>query len=183
MLESVLVSLAGTIVRSYLGLSPSRPLAAEEGLDEVATRQVETGRREEPIGTETRTVDNSRSASSSVRRLKARRTWTGSQEVRFEETTRKSVSGGVEVKAVVNLRGELEQAVRRSRTTVVQDERTFEEEIEVTIPARTTVDVLLHWKRVWQEGNLVVTTSSGDVFEVPYREVVGLTFDQENRDR
>ena len=107
-------------------------------------------------------MDNSRSAGSSVRRLKARRTWTGSQEVRFEETTRKSVSGGVEVKAVLNLRGELEQAVRRSRTTV---------------------DVLLHWKRVWQEGNLIVTTSSGDVFEVPYREVVGLTFDQENRDR
>jgi hypothetical protein len=182
MLESVLVSVAGSLIRSYLGLPTSgQTVAAAPTV--AGTQQVETGRREEPLGTETRTVDNSRSASSSIRRLKARRTWTVRQEVRFEETTRKSASGGIEVKAVLHLRGELERAVRRSQAAVAQDERTFEEEIEVTIPARTTVDVLLHWKRVWQEGILIVTTSAGEVFEVPYGEVVGLTFDQENRDR
>jgi hypothetical protein len=182
MIESVLVSVAGSLIRSYLGHTASGQAAAAAPTV-AGAQQMETGRREEPLGTETRTVDNSRSASSSVRRLKARRTWTVRQEVRFEEATRKSASGGIEVKAVLHLRGELERTVRQSQSTASQDERTFEEEIEVTIPARTTVDVLLHWKRVWQDGVLVVTTSDGEVFEIPYGEVVGLTFDQENRDR
>ncbi|WP_370961931.1 hypothetical protein [Amycolatopsis sp. cg9] len=142
-----------------------------------------TGRSEEPDGTETRTIDNSRSGSSSVRRLRARRTWTRRQELGFERTTRRAASGSVQLFSVAELRGELERTVKATQADAVQEERTFEEEIEVTVPARTTVEVRLRWKRIWQEGHLVVTTSTGETYEIPYREVVGLTFDQENRDR
>ncbi|RSM43830.1 hypothetical protein DMA12_18360 [Amycolatopsis balhimycina DSM 5908] len=148
----------------------------------IASQQVLMGRSEEPLGTETRRIDNSASNSTSIRRIRAQRSWIRKQELLFEKLKKRSVTGGVEVANVLNLRGALEETVKQSQTSVTQAEEIFEEQIELTIPARTAVDILLHWKQVWQEGLLIVTTSTGETYEVPYREVVGITFDQQNRD-
>jgi len=78
-------------------------------------------------------------------------------------------------------RATVETEVRRNYAISSEEEQTFEEEIELTVPARTNVQLCLHWKRLWQEGYVVV--SQGDQrMTIPFRAVIGVTFDQESVD-
>jgi hypothetical protein len=76
----------------------------------------------------------------------------------------------------------IEAAVKRNYAISTEEEQTFDEEIEVTVPPRTSVQLCLHWKRLWQEGYVVLAEPDGRTIRVPFRTVIGVTFDQESVD-
>ncbi|MGQ0840615.1 hypothetical protein [Actinokineospora sp.] len=137
---------------------------------------VETARTEEPLGDEIRRIDNSGSATS-VRRLKATRRWTQRCEVLVERT--QSTSSGMDLSpgGLLSIKTGAEDAVKRTYSMSMEDEQTFEEEVELTLLPHTAVVLTLHWKRIWQEGLVIYSDASG-LARVPYRAVSGITFDQ-----
>jgi hypothetical protein len=75
-----------------------------------------------------------------------------------------------------------ETAVKQHYSVIVEDEQTIDEEIEFTVPAHTTTELRLHWKRLWQQGYATVTSDSGTGIAIPFRLLLGVTFDQESRE-
>jgi hypothetical protein len=148
----------------------------------VSTSTTELGRYEEALGVERRKIDNSRSTSCSRRRLRVQRTWSRKVEIFFEKATTRSGSVGLGIQAVGGLKAKAESCFRDMLALSGEEAQIFEEEIEVTVPARTNVEVLLHWKTIWQEGMSAVKLDNGETYKVPYRITIGMTFDQENRD-
>jgi hypothetical protein len=55
-----------------------------------------------------------------------------------------------------------------------------EQILQVPIPAYSRLNIRLHWKQIWQEGQIVVQFADGTTVQIPYRSPVDLTFDQEN---
>lgn len=103
-----------------------------------------------------------------------------------EVTISKSIKGSAGASAGIPHSGELKATIEgelhKQHVESEEDARSFEEEIEVTVPAKSTVAVLLHWKIMWDNSTVVVKFSDGTTVEVPVRESAGVTFDQENQD-
>lgn len=147
------------------------------GSGAAPVRVVETERVDEPIGEEVRRIDNSGPAGA-VRRIRVVRRW--ARHVEFGDQHSESSSSVVATSSVlpVGFGAAAHETLGHYFGGGVQDERVFEEEIELSVPPGTTVELVLHWKRVWQLGFVV----GGDpAVRVPFRAVVGLTFDQVTR--
>ena len=160
------------------------PLRADSRITEVFKVQeiVETKRTEEPIGDELRKIDNSGTSTSSIRRLRVTRRWAQKCDIQIERATTSTT--GLTFKATNNLpefEARLETAVRQNYGISTEEEQTFDEEIELTVPAHTIVHVRLHWKRLWQEGYVTLAIQTEQV-KVPFRSVLGITFDQQTAD-
>jgi hypothetical protein len=152
-----------------------------EGLA-VVQELVETVRAEEPIGDEFLTIDNSATSTSSLRRLKVTRRWAQKCDIQIERATTSTNDIILSVPYnLVKYGSKLETAVKKDYGISIGEEQTFEEEIELTVPARTIVKVRLSWKRLWQEGYATVMIESVQV-KIPFRTVLGITFDQKTID-
>jgi hypothetical protein len=158
----------------YANAEPVKPVAAVREI-------VETARTEEAIGGEVRTIDNSATSTSSLRRLKVTMRWAQKCDIQLERSSISTNSIDLKLPNLVEYGSVLETAVKKNYGISAEEEQAFEEEIELTIPARTIVEVRLHWKRRWQEGYALLATESAQV-KVPFRTVLGITFDQETID-
>jgi hypothetical protein len=139
---------------------------------------VETGRAEESMGDERRTIDNSGPAQS-TRRIKVTKRWLRKYEVSGEETKSKKGGASLPKVLIVELSGEAEKAVKRTYALSEEEEQTFEEELELSVPPHTVVTLVLSWKRVWQEGHVEIVEDDGSAHLVPFKIVAGVTFDQQ----
>jgi hypothetical protein len=54
----------------------------------------------------------------------------------------------------------------------------IEQILEVMVPPGARLTVRLHWKQIWQEGDVRVRLADGTA--IPYRVAVEVMFDQEN---
>lgn len=139
---------------------------------------VETERTEEALGDERRQIDNSKSSVELTRRLTIGREWTQSytldrEKVRSDHSELKV--GGAELPSLT-LAAENTLKERYSITSSVK--QTYEEEITVVVPQRTSLTLVFHWKRLWQHGNIQAYRANKIFFEMPFKVAVGLTFDQ-----
>lgn len=144
---------------------------------------VDTVRTEEPIGDEVRKIDNSGTSTSSLRRLRVSRRWAQKCEIQIERAT--TTTKGLKFKGVGDLMGYesiLEAAVRKNYAMSTEEEQTFEEEIEFTVPPRTMIELRLRWKRLWQEGYIVLGDQAGQAINIPFRSAIRITCDQESVD-
>lgn len=144
-------------------------------------RITETTRTAEPIGDDLFSVDNAGSAATQTRRLRVSKRWQQHYEVHAEQarTIKTGTDGSL---AGVKATFAAEDAVKSHYWTSEETEHTFSEEIEFTIPPNTVTEIRLRWKRLWQEGYATVTDAAGTTTNIPFRAVVGVTFDQQNRD-
>jgi|ERR1017187_8608498 hypothetical protein len=111
------------------------------------------------------------------------RRWAQKCEIQIEQAT--STTQGLKFKGPGDLIGyesTLEAAVRKNYAMSTEEEQTFEEEIEFTVPPRTMIELRLRWKRFWQEGYIVLANRAGQTINIPFRSVMGITFDQESVD-
>jgi hypothetical protein len=151
-------------------------------LAEPAVHITESGRSEEPIGDELRRVDNSASSTTVTRRLRVSKRWLQKCEVQTEHAHNTTQGIDLSASTLATFRTTAETAVKQHYSVTVEDEQTFDEEIELTVPARTTTELRLHWKRLWQQGYATVTNDSGTDIAIPFRLLLGVTFDQESHD-
>jgi hypothetical protein len=56
----------------------------------------------------------------------------------------------------------------------------IEQILEVMVPPGARLTGRLHWKQIWQEGDVRVRLADGTAAGIPYRVAVEVMFDQEN---
>lgn len=142
---------------------------------------IETDQFEEPLGEEARVIDNRHSATGVTRSVRASREWSRTLSIGSDQTRTYGgeVGGGV---AWLKVKGNVEQELKRSYSTEASTKQEFSEEITITVPERTSVRLVLRWKRIWQRGVVRVTEADGVVYDVPFQVVVNITFDQSQHD-
>jgi hypothetical protein len=150
--------------------------------DLVVYRIVETVRTEEPLGDELRKIDNSGTSTSSVRRLRATKRWAKKCDVQIERASIKTHGLDLAAHEFARYHTAVEAAVKVNYAIGAEEEQTFDEEIELTVPPRTNVQLCLHWKRLWQEGYVVLKGQDDQTLSIPFRTIIGITFDQESID-
>jgi hypothetical protein len=142
---------------------------------------VETDQTEEPLGQEVRVIDNHQSNTGVTRSVKASREWSTNLTVGTENTRTLSGEAGVE-KKWLTIKGKIESEIQRNYSMETGSKHLFEESLTITAPPRTTIRLVLHWKRIWQNGIVRLANYDGTITEVPYKFVVNVTFDQTQQD-
>lgn len=144
----------------------------------------ETSRTEEPIGDEQRTIDNSKSSIELTRRFTVSREWSQSYSIEYEKmcSNKQQLNLGVAQGVDVGIRTAAEDSIRERYAVSGETRQTYAEEITLNVPARTKLCVVLHWKRIWQQGFLVLKSGSGQIAQLPFQIAVGITFDQVQAD-
>jgi hypothetical protein len=138
----------------------------------------ETMRTEEPFGKERRQIDNSKSSVECERRFRVAKEWTRRIVVEGEKATSRRGEAVLKLDGLFDLGGSLERTLRDRYSASEETRLLYEEEISLKVGARTSVVVLLTWKRIWQHGEAVAVASDGALVAVPYQVAVGVTFDQ-----
>jgi hypothetical protein len=142
---------------------------------------IEHDQYEEPLGEEARVIDNSNSITGVTRRVTASREWSRTVTIGGEQnrTVGGELGGGV---SWLSAKATIEQELHRTYSTEAQAKQVFAEEITITVPERTSVKLVLRWKRIWQRGVVRVTRPDETFYDVPYQVVVNVTFDQSQQD-
>ncbi|MFE3875223.1 hypothetical protein ACFXPX_12595 [Kitasatospora sp. NPDC059146] len=137
----------------------------------------QTSRFEEALGQDVRIIDNHSGPAPVTRTFKASREWTRTLSV--AEQGRRAATGEAGVNLLwLSTKTGIEQELQRNLSLAIGATHLFEEEITVTVPERTAVQVVLAWKRIWQQGHARIVLPDGSNHDVPYQVVVSVTFDQ-----
>jgi hypothetical protein len=137
----------------------------------------ETLRFEEPLGEDVRLIDNRTSPAPVTRSLRASREWTRTLTVGADWSRTWNGEAGANL-LWLSAKGSIEAELQRTFSVAIGTTHVFEEEISVSVPERTSVRVILRWKRIWQCGEAHVLLPDASAHVVPYQVVVNVTFDQ-----
>jgi hypothetical protein len=139
----------------------------------------ETHRSEEPIGTETRRINNTSGVGRLTRTIRVTKEWT--RMVSLDLHTGHSISGSAQIGPNwLALKTNIEQGLEHTYAISATRREEFAEELGVEIEPGADVTVILTWKRIWQHG-LVHVLTRGYQSNVPFRMAIGVTFDQSSR--
>jgi hypothetical protein len=165
--------------------SDLRPTQSESGKvaassAHITTTIVEGSRYEIPLGDEERVIDNSMSASTTVRVVRLTREWARTCLVDVEHitTVHGSAAAGF---SVLDLKAEAEHTLSKTYSTTTEERETFAEEVTLNISAHTKSKILFSWKEIRQKG-VVQVMGAGFESRIPYELVAGVTFDQQQID-
>ena len=141
----------------------------------------ETKRTFEAAGEETRWVDNSRGRSQLTRTI----TFTVECEQTVKLDVERASERGLEGKLSapgIELTKAAEQSVKTHYDAAYGTKRTQTEEVTVTTDRGTVTSVTLRRRHEWQHGTMHMPDGRGGTLEVPYRVIVGVTFDVSQED-
>ncbi|MFE3193915.1 hypothetical protein ACFXHA_33275 [Nocardia sp. NPDC059240] len=140
---------------------------------------IEAQRTEEPMGDETRTIDNRTGAANVVRVVRASREWSHTITFGTDRSRRTNNEFGFGPQWA-SVKHTIETALRDTYSNSSDFRESHSEEITVNVPAGSCIQLVLHWKRILQRGTVRVQRGRR-VVEVPFQTVVGVTFDQVQR--
>jgi len=143
---------------------------------------VETQRIIEPLGEETREIDNSKSNIQVLRKITVSREWSQSFIIDHEKT--KSFGGRVDLKLPfsLNINANLEKVIKEKYSISIGIKYLYSEEVTLTIPAKTRVQVIFVWKQIWQCGIITIRDLDNTEWQIPFRFRLEPTFDQRQID-
>ena len=138
---------------------------------------LETVRTEEFIGEDQRLVDNSNSSINVTRKFNIGREWT--QIVILEQETKTTINGDLEVGFLLlsRVRANAERVLNTKYVSTSEQKHFYSEEVTIEIPARTRTRVFFRWKQIWQHG-IARHSNAHQTIDIPYKIIVGVTFDQ-----
>jgi len=139
---------------------------------------IATEKKEEPIGTEKRSIDNSKSSSTLRRNLSFKKEWSQSYNIEYEKSRDKTHGLSLNV-SVMSLNNTAVDTLKEKFAISQETKRELEEDIEIEVLPGKKVMVLLHWKHILQVGNIVYRDQYREQIEIPFSVVSGLTFDQQ----
>lgn len=148
-----------------------RPVPPDGESDLAKYAVTETHRTEEPIGQETRILDNLGNAEPTSRTIRVSREWSRTLEVGSSAAT--TMKGQLSAKLPLEITASVEKTLQQTYRLQDTLTQTVSEEVVVRVPGHTRLSLVFDWKQIVQHG----VVRQGDV-EVPFRLVVGVTFDQ-----
>ncbi|WP_455200890.1 hypothetical protein [Kaarinaea lacus] len=103
----------------------------------------------------------------------------------FEEETGKSSGTEISlgISEVADIKAAAEQELKNRYTKMEETRQTYAEEIILKVPGNTKLLVEFNWKRIWQHGNIIIHTDAGEAINLPFKAIVGITFDQTQIDQ
>lgn len=135
-------------------------------------------RRLELIGAEQYDFDNSESSATSVETL---RIFNSTQFILKFDTGNAVLRGGQSAIGILDfakIQGQLQSNLLSQYSLSEQTTLTVERTSQINIPAQAHVRVVVNWKRVWQDGVVILRTRSGVDVEIPYSITIDLIFDK-----
>lgn len=146
---------------------------------------IETKRTEEPIGEEQRTIDNSKSSIQLTRRFAVSKEWSQSYSIEYEKASanKQQLNIGLNQGVDAGIQSVAEDSLKERYSISSGSKQTYTEEITLSVPANTNLRVVFSWKRIWQQGLLILKNRSGQKIELPFQIAVGVTFDQTQIDQ
>ena len=166
--------------RSNVPAPPGPAAPAPPPQAPVTGNVVEGSRYEVPMGQETRTVDNSKSSSSTTRTVRLTREWTRTYTLDTEHDMTVSGSAGLSIH-ILDLKAEAERLVKNAYSVTSEQRETFEEDVTLTVKDHTKSEITFFWKELRQKGNVQMSGADFQA-QIPYEIVVGMTFDQQQVD-
>jgi DNA-directed RNA polymerase subunit RPC12/RpoP len=139
---------------------------------------VETERREDPFGTDSRLVDNSQSQATVKRTFTVSKDWSREYSVSYEKASVENAGITLGEKDIASISAGCEQTLTKRYSVSQTSSQTYTEEVEIDVPAATKLRIDFQWKKILQCGYVNVRESSGQIVRVPFSAVVGVTFDQ-----
>ena len=106
--------------------------------------------------------------------------WTRSYSVEIDRSSTISGGGGLAFH-VVELKAQAEQAVSHKYSAQADERQTYEDEVTITVAAKTNSEIVFSWKEIHQNGYVVFGEEEGAP-QVPFDIVMGVTFDQRQVD-
>ena len=158
--------------------SAAKPQLAVWKLAEIR----KAGRTEQPIGSDSKVLDNSRSDGSLKRSLEVTREWSYQYSVDHEQARKVVDTKTLQIKDGPSKTLSIENALRQKYSYSENARQTYKENVEVDVPARRKITIYFHWKNILETGVIVLTNQYTETVDVPYSIVTGVTFDQENID-
>lgn len=146
----------------------------------TTTTIVEGSHYEVPLGEETRTIDNSKSSSSTIRVVRLAREWVRTCALDVERNMKVRGSAGLRIH-VLDLKAEAERTLTSTYSVTSEKRETFTEEVTLNIAQHTKSEVTFFWKEILQKGVMQIIGADFEV-QIPYEVAVGLTFDQQQVD-
>lgn len=143
---------------------------------------VETKRIDEPLGTEIREVDNSKSEIQVVRKFTVSREYVCAYTIDYEKTFGMNGDLLLGVANFSTIKAGLDRKITEKYSISSSQKRTYMEEITLTIPAKKKVLINLNWKQVWQCGVIRLRDTANKELEIPFRVSLEPTFDQQQID-
>jgi hypothetical protein len=135
------------------------------------------------IGFDDYTRDNSSSSIEMTSTISISRRWLQKLEFHWEKAVTRSTSGNLHFSSK-NVSAQVDQKLETSLRSTLgissEVEQRLEQTVQVIIPAGRRLTVRLHWKEIWEEGNVEARLPDGTHIDVPYRAAVDIAFDQEN---
>lgn len=157
----------------------SAPVAAKAPSEWRVEEVRETHRFEQPLGTDRQVVDAKDFGSSVTQKLSFSRQWRQTVTIESEKSATQTSGGKITVLDIATLESNAETVVKDNYRAEESSERTSTREVEVKVEAGTAMEVLMHWKKVWQGGVVVFEGPEGATVEMPFAVAVDVTFDQE----
>lgn len=117
-----------------------------------------------------------------TRKFSVQKEWSRSYSIEYERATTGTLGVSGALKKTSGFTAGVEHAVREKFCASDETKEIYSEEISVEVPALTRLAVFLHWKKVWQHGVVTYHGLNGENIEVPFKAVVGVTFDQSEVD-
>jgi|GEM_PF-664073 len=137
-----------------------------------------THRVEESVGEEQRLIDNSRSSSPLKRTLTVSREWTQSFTMEYEKAQTTTNTKNVKVNNYITKGKTVEDFFREKSSYSLEEKRTHAEDVAIEVLPYQRVRLSLHWKNILQLGEIELKNQYGNKINIPFKVVVGLTFDQ-----
>jgi hypothetical protein len=127
--------------------------------------------------------DNRTGTENMVATIRVSRRWLQKVEVLWEEAQIKSTTERLTLSAKyagTGIEQKIEQSLKSSLSLSSETEQVLEQTLQIPIPAHSQITVRIHWKQIWQEGQITAQFSDGTTAEIPYCAAVDVGFDQEN---
>jgi len=130
----------------------------------------------EPAGERHFVEDNTYSDVSSTRVLRVENEWSRTVILGGESTVTRGVTLQIGV-SWLNIQPKLESTITHLYSIEQGERHQVSEEVQVEVPARTRLEVVVSWRTVWREG-LVRITGPGGAVDVPFKFVNSMEFDR-----
>lgn len=139
----------------------------------------EIDRIEEPLTTETRTIDATRSKSNASRSITVTREWVVSCRISDKEINSATTQSTLSIASLGEMTRVAERELARHYQVEFSSRRAHSETVTVDVPAGSGVAIQIHWKQIWKKGLIRMTDDDNHVIDIPFQIADGITFDQE----
>ncbi|KAB0242024.1 MULTISPECIES: hypothetical protein [Microcystis] len=140
----------------------------------------ETWRTEKRIGDESRIIDNSSCRDSSINRsIKVSKQWRQTYELEHENAHSLKSGKSVQADKYVTYTKQIEDNFRQKYSISLEENRTFEDMIQIEVKPGRVVTLHISWKKIIQQGyvNMFNIHNPSETIQIPFSAVVDLAFD------